>query len=478
MLSLRMLVTMPRRHSLGLVAGLAALALAACSGGADARGPNLLLVTIDSLRPDHLGCYGYARDTSPVIDRLAREGVRFAAAVSTTSWTLPAHAALFTGMYDSAHGLVDNGLSLADGHRTLAEELSAHGYETAGFFGGPYLHPTFGLAQGFDHYQSCMTAMADGASAEEVRAASRAPSGAAHDDVTGPRTVEEFGRWLGARESGRPFFAFVHLWDVHYDYIPPPEVAALFADPEYAGAIDGRGVAELVRRRPELAPADRGQLVALYDAEIRFTDGILGRLLELVSAAGAAEETAVVVTADHGEEFYEHQGFGHQSSLFDEQILVPLIVHWPEAFAPRVVEQQVRTIDLMPTLLALAGLRRQPALQGRSLAPLLVGAELGPAPALCELLVDRRALRALRAEDWKALESERPPLRGGLDLARDPRERRLVQEGARSAEELARLRAEVARAVEFGRREVGQGTRAIEIPAELERTLGELGYAE
>jgi len=202
MLSPRMRASTPRRHSLGhaareLVLATALAASAACGAehGA-ARGPNLLLVSIDSLRPDHLGCYGYARDTSPVIDRLAREGVRFQTAVSTTSWTLPAHAALFTGMYDSAHGLVDNGLSLSDAHRTLAEELALHGYQTAGFYGGPYLHPTFGLSQGFGHYQSCMTAVAEGASAEEVRAESRAPRGAAHEDVTGPRTVEEFGRWL------------------------------------------------------------------------------------------------------------------------------------------------------------------------------------------------------------------------------------------------------------------------------------------
>ena len=121
------------------------------------HGPDIILISIDSLRPDHLGCYGYGRPTSPTIDALAQEGVRCASAVSTTSWTLPAHAALFTGLYDSAHGAVDNGTKLVDSHVTLAEVLQDAGYQTAGFYGGPYLHPMFGLGQGFETYESCMS---------------------------------------------------------------------------------------------------------------------------------------------------------------------------------------------------------------------------------------------------------------------------------------------------------------------------------
>ena len=126
--------------------------------------PDIILISIDSLRPDHLGCYGYRQPTSPTIDNLAGDGVRFENAISTTSWTLPAHAALFTGLYDSAHGLIAAGLRLADANVTLAEVLSQAGYQTAGFFGGPYLHPTFGLDQGFQTYQSCMTTLPDDAS--------------------------------------------------------------------------------------------------------------------------------------------------------------------------------------------------------------------------------------------------------------------------------------------------------------------------
>jgi len=471
----------PRTAVARTVSSCLALALGlapACGGRAEPEsleGPNLLLISIDSLRPDHLGCYGYRRPTSPVIDDLARNGVRFDTVVSTTSWTLPAHAALFTGMYDTAHGLVDNGLSLSERHHTLAEALREHGYQTAGFYGGPYLHPTFGLGQGFDTYQSCMTTLDDDLGSEEVRQQSRAPIGASHRDVTGPRTVAEFSRWLDGADRGRPFFAFVHLWDVHYDYIPPPEFAALFVDPAYRGPVDGRNFAQTIRQRPQLTAADRDQIIALYDAEIRFTDEIVGQLLERLGRAGLREDTAIVITADHGEEFAEHGGWGHQSSLFDEQVLVPLIVHWPTAFEPRAVPDQVRLIDVMPTLLSIAGLRRQPPTQGRSLVPLLVGDSLEPTSALSELLVDLRKLRTLREGDWKYFDADRTEVVGGIDLVNDPRETRLNQE---MVDGVARLRNEVQRAWQFGNTQVGGGAREIEIPAELQDKLRALGYTD
>jgi hypothetical protein len=161
---------------LRVLTGVLALLVNACGDAAvppASSKPNIVLVSIDSLRADHLGSYGYARDTSPFLDRLAREGTRFENAISTTSWTLPAHAAMFTGLQGSVHGLVDNGLRLADGHLTLAEILRREGYGTAGFFGGPYLHPTFGVAQGFDVYESCMTTIADDTGDADVRSSAR-----------------------------------------------------------------------------------------------------------------------------------------------------------------------------------------------------------------------------------------------------------------------------------------------------------------
>ncbi len=453
---------------------MAALLAAAC--GSDEpqllNGPNIVVVSIDSLRHDHLGCYGYERPTSPVIDRLATQGVRFETAVSTTSWTLPAHAALFTGLFDSAHGLVDNGLSLGQDHRTLAETLSAGGYRTAGFYGGPYLHPTFGLGQGFETYQSCMTTIADGATGRDVRRFSRAPVGASHRDVTGPRTVEEVTRWLQQPGTG-PFFLFVHLWDVHYDYIAPEEYALLFTDPAYDGDVDGRNFARIVRERRELTPEEREHVIALYDAEIRFTDDALGRILRELP-----EDTLVVVTADHGEEFFEHGGWGHQSSVFDEQVRIPLIFHWPGHFEPRVVPDQVRLIDLMPTLLTIAGARRQPATQGRSLLPLILGEAAEPEPALLELLVDQRHFQALRDRGWKYVDSRDVRFQGGFDLEADPAELVLVNEQDNVREGILRLRSEIQRAWEYRTRKVGRATQEIELSEDMARALRELGYTD
>ncbi|MGH8311469.1 MAG: sulfatase, partial [Steroidobacteraceae bacterium] len=283
--------------------------------------PDIVLVSIDSLRADHLGAYGYARPTSPGLDRLAANGVRFEWAISTTSWTLPAHAALFTGLYDSAHGLVDDGLRLADAHVLLAEMLHDHGYHTAGFFGGPYLHPIFGFGQGFDVYESCM--IPELASAASVRADISSETGHALRDVTGPRTLAAVTRWLESVDE-RPFFLFVHLWDVHYDYVPPPEYVLGF-DPGYTGTIDGRDYMGDPAIHAGMPARDREHVIALYDAEIRFTDDVLARILDALQARGRLGSAIVVVTADHGEGLGEHGETTHGMLVHDATQRVPLI---------------------------------------------------------------------------------------------------------------------------------------------------------
>ncbi len=436
--------------------------------------PDILLISIDSLRPDHLGCYGYARPTSPIIDKLAAEGVRCASAVSTTSWTLPAHAAMFTGLVDSTHGLVDNGLSLGDEHRTLAEVLKANGYDTAGFFGGPYLHPTFGLSQGFDHYQSCMTALPDSATDQAIRGLSQSDVDPSHADITGPRTVEEFVRWLDMPKDERPRFAFVHLWDVHYDYIPPEKYAKIF-DPDYTGKLDVRNFSTNPSIHPSMDARDFQHLVAMYDGEIRFTDDIVGQLLDALRARGRLENTLVVITADHGEEFFEHLGKGHQHSLWEELIRIPLIFHWPKQLKPgSVVPDQVRLIDVMPTILTFAGVEKQPAVQGRDIGPLLAGRKLEPATALCELLVDRKDLRVLRTNELKAFRNAPSKKTGVFDLVDDPKETKVLHD-ERAARLLAELEKEIAAAI-AARQQIGKGVREIDVDAEMKERLRALGY--
>jgi arylsulfatase A-like enzyme len=445
--------------------------------------PNIVLVSIDSLRHDHLHCAGYERETTPTVDRLAQEGVRFESAVSTTSWTLPAHAALFTGLYDSSHGLVDNGQRLAPELTTLAESLAAEGYHTAGFFGGPYLHDTFGLGDGFEVWQSCMTAIPDDLGDAEMRDESRARKGLSHRDVTGPRTLEEVTRWADTRPKDRPFFLFVHLWDVHYDFIPPPPYDRLF-DPDYRGSISGAGFMENPAVNRKMDPRDLAHLVALYDGEIRFTDEILGKILEVLRARGMQDDTLTVITADHGEEFFEHGSKGHQKTLFDEVVRVPLVLHWPGQLpAGHVVSDQVRSIDLMPTLLGVARASKLPEMQGRDILPLAQRSALPPQSAMLELHADGQDQRALRTQELKAY--SRGAAQGrrardfAYDLVRDPRERAALRRGSEpridaAFEELARTRA----TSEALQRSLGAGSRAADVDEETRARLRELGYLQ
>ncbi len=460
-------------------------ALAFACGGEPARrtappgAPNVLLVSIDSLRPDHLGCYGYRFATSPTIDGLARDGVRFQQAVSTTSWTLPAHASLFTGLYDSGHGLVENGLRLAESQVTLAEVFQRNGWQTVGFFGGPYLHPTFGMDQGFERYQSCMTSLADALPEEEVRNQSHAQVSAAHKDVTGPRTVTEVGRWL-AQADERPFFAFVHLWDVHYDYIAPPEYVALF-DADYHGDLNGVDVMRNARIAPGMDERDLRHLLALYDAEIRFTDDTLKALLKELEERGELANTIVVVTADHGEEFLEHGGKGHQRTLYEEVLRIPLVFHWPGHLGasvgadPLVPAQQVRLVDVMPTLLALCGIQDVPTMCGRDLSALLRGDSLTPEPALAELYTEGRDIQALRTDTFKVIRAASRGVLLGHDLLADPEELQpLPGLHPQVANGLKMLDAELDKARRAGRGRGAKPAKDID-PAVLEH-LRNLGY--
>jgi len=456
---------------------LAAGPVVAADGGTAA--PDILLISIDSLRADHLGCYGYGQPTSPAIDRVAAGGVRFPTTISSSSWTLPAHAALFTGLYDSTHGLVDNGLRLSDDHVTLAEALLDAGYQTAGFYGGPYLHPTFGLAQGFVKYQSCMTKVPAGLSGAAARAASRAERGAAHEDVTGPRTLEEVTRWLGVADK-RPLFLFVHLWDVHYDYVAPDRYVRMF-DPDYQGSLDGRNLISNAAVSPAMPARDLRHLLALYDAEIRFTDDTVDRLLRVLEKKrGRMGNTLVVITSDHGEEFFEHGGKGHQRTLFDEVVRVPLILSWPGHFAiGRTVPDQVRLIDVMPTVLAAAGVTSPPRMQGRDLGPMAraTGAKrLPPEPAMSELLVDGRGMRSLRTPEFKFIEQGPGLDSGGFDLRNDPGEKHPLPPSLPSVRNGLQHLAQVLEAARFFRELLALAPRGAQPDEETLERLRSLGY--
>lgn len=421
---------------------LAILAAAVGAGGvlrlamlAPDEAPNVILVSIDSLRPDHLGCYGYERDTSPNIDRLAREGALFETVVSSTSWTSPAHAALFTALPDRVHGCVDDARWLDGTRHTIAEALREVGYQTVGFFSGPYLHPSFGLSQGFDRYQDCTSY-----SAEFIRSLKTGKvtnlmgflrqelQRRAHEDVTNPIVLREVMKWLDSEPEG-PFFLFIHMWDVHFDYVPPPPYDTKF-DPGYAGPVDGRNVPDLATRPRDWTQADEEHLEALYDGEIAWTDETLGEILTELDARGLADRSIVAVTADHGEAFYEHGQHGHRWTLFDEEIRIPLVVRYPPAIEAGLrVTEPVHIIDVAPTLLELAGVRPLRDAVGRSLAPLLrSGSALReswpeqPAVSELEFPARRTHLFALRTKASKRIYDLENLRMQTFDLVEDPLE--------------------------------------------------------
>jgi arylsulfatase A-like enzyme len=377
---------------------------------ASASWPNVLLITLDAVRADHLHCYGYARETSPRIDQLAAEGARFEAAISAAPWSLPTHASIFTSLIASIHGCQDSRHRLPKPHLTLAERLKTTDFATAGFVSSPYLDPVFGLSQGFETYVDCGAAPAG-------------PDASAPDEATSPRVVAAAREWL-QNNTRRPFFMFVNFWDAHFDYTPPPPFDTRF-DPDYEGNLTGVGFLTNPRVHPDMPEEDLDHLIALYDGEIAWVDQHVGALLDAFLAAGLLDSTIVILTSSHGTAFFEHDHKGHRNSLFDEVIRVPLVIRAPGR-VPRGQRypQQVRSIDLFPTVTDLLRIPA-PDLMGRSLAPLFVGETIdvrGKETAVSELALPGQTLAAYRQPDRKTIFNVEINRGAVYDLAADPGE--------------------------------------------------------
>ncbi len=466
----------PHRHLLFCAL---ACALAGCGGGAE-RPPNVLLISIDTLRADHVGCYGYGRPTTPNIDALAREGVLFENHISSSSWTLPAHASLFTSVADSVHGCLEStGTALSPAFTTLAERFARAGYETAGFYAGPYLHEVFGLGQGFETYRFCVQD-ADAFSAEEVQSWGLDPVAQkrSHQGVTNPGVYRAGRDWMEAHKE-RPFFVFLHFWDVHYDFTPPPPWDTRF-NPGYRGPVDGRDFVFDPSIAPGMPAADLQQLLALYDGEIGWTDTFVGLLRQDLETWGLSDDTIIVVTSDHGTEFFEHGGKGHRSTLYDELIRIPLVIWYPERLAARRVSAQTRSIDVGPTLLELTGLPAPKRVMGHSLMSLASGGALDfDNAAISELYSVGLRLRSVRALESKFLvdENDPEPFRW-YDLQLDRAEVRPIRDlnaelGGRAQERYLRAKADLDQAVEM---RAGTAIDTLLTP-EIEQGLRKFGYA-
>jgi arylsulfatase A-like enzyme len=299
------------------------------------RPPNVLIIVVDTLRADHLGSYGYERNTTPVIDAFAGENIRFTHAVSAAPWTPPSVASILTGQYPSAHRMMPPNASLLaqriavrldSSLDTLPEKLKSAGYQTGAITPNPWMREGFGFRQGFDHY-----VYRPWASAAIINHEAR-------------KLLEEF-----ATNPRKPFFLYLHYFDPHDPYAPPPPFDTL-----YEGALRSRSY-----------PPQQTESINLYDGEIRYVDAALRRLFAFLKHKNLYEDMVIVLVADHGEQFLERGEQGHGHHLYSEEIHVPLVLR----AAGRVgeVDAIVSTVDIYPTILELAGIRGVHIHQGVSL---------------------------------------------------------------------------------------------------------------
>ncbi|MFQ5789097.1 MAG: sulfatase-like hydrolase/transferase [Acidobacteriota bacterium] len=395
----------------------------------------IILISIDTLRADHLGCYGYEKIQTPHIDRLAREGVLFENAATVTPLTLPAHSSIFTGRGPLHHGVIDNlGFQLDETEKTLAELLRDRGFATGGFVGSFVLDSRWGIAQGFDTYLDRFEAPRGRITA--LLRANQRPG----DEVLGPAL-----EWIRS-QGERPYFAFIHFFDPHTPYAPPEPY------------------------REQYGPDRFGR----YDGEVAFVDSLVGRLIATLEEQGLYDDALIVLMGDHGESLGEHGEETHGFFIYDATIRVPLLIKAPGIQGAGRVSGQVRTIDVMPTVLDLLGLQPPASVEGASLRAQLQDPDSDPdLLAYMESHYGRlhfgwAALRGLRSDRYKFIEA---PHRELYDLRADPEETNNLS--AQRQEVVAQLAGMIN---QLGREQLSSPWSRQAVDHETEQRLRALGY--
>jgi arylsulfatase A-like enzyme len=413
--------------------------------------PNIVLIVVDTLRRDHLGCYGYSRDTSPHIDALARAGVRYTHATSQAPWTTPSIAAILTSRYPSALGIVDEPSPLRDDAVTLAETLSAAGYHTEAVVSHFFCSSRWNFQQGFAGFDESNVL--------------------GHNAVTSELISRRAIEIIDAA-AGRPFFLWLHYFDPHFDYIeheghrfPGGEG---YSGPVFSG-MDREALGRALGQHP--APADLAQVERLYDSEIAFTDQQIGAVIEHLKRRGLFDSSLVIVTADHGEEFFDHGRLGHSRTLFGELVDAPLIIKYPDG-RTGVVDEPVALLDVHPTVLDAAGIPIPASAAGRSLYRPL---PREPERPIFSETSRRNRLRSVRFGSHKLvmdLDSGKVAL---YDRTADPDEQHDL--AANSPELVASLRGMLEEWMQASAAPASAAPR-VEIDAEAAKRLRALGYLE
>jgi arylsulfatase A-like enzyme len=412
----------------------AALAPRTGSVSAGATRPNIVLIVIDTLRADHLPIYGYSRETAPVLGDLARRSAIFTRMYAQSASTKPSIATMFSSVYPSVHNVHDTHDFVSDSLTVLAEVLRAAGYRTFGVSANTNVSPTFGYSQGFEEFrvwktESALRLTSMGRVLEEILGSTRLARllGERREIVPRAEMITELTLDWVSRNARGPLFLYTHYIDPHFPYRAPAPYGARF-DHRRQAPLRAGGVDPLLL----LAPGNDRDRVARtldqYDGEISYADHHVGRLLEGLRKRGVLDDAIVIVTADHGEEFFEHGKDGHGKSAYEEVLRVPFLVHWPARIAPATIEQPAGLIDVMPTLLALLGIETQADMQGISLAPALLQSPDPPAGRrlFAQVVSGSFTLEMVFDGRHKLIRHVRGPREGEeelYDLARDPLER-------------------------------------------------------
>lgn len=436
--------------------------------------PNIILISIDTLRADHLGCYGYQRETSPHIDALSSEGVTFMNTYASSPWTLPSHMSLLTSLHGVNHQVQYENDSMDPSIPTLADVLRVNRFYCAALTGGGFVSAKYGFSKGFNSYSD--------------------EGGVLRQD-SAEHLYHAAARWL-EREKDKVFFLFLHTFQPHSPYACPYPYKSMFLEEDsrwthldlmsYLGGMPG-----IFKVLPE---KERQNIIGLYDGEIRYTDEMLiGPLIATLKDLGLYDRTMIIFTSDHGEEFFDHRGWGHGHSLYDESLKVPLIVKFPDSrFKGRKIHDIVSLVDVFPTVLEESGIERSGLdIDGRSLFPLITGKEKGDRIFLADVASNVLASRIPRRVSMnrgreKLIINNKfgpddlrfflypPPVLSAVelyDLAEDPGERNNI------ADERSLTASQIIQAIDGITSSASKkNTKKLAIDQELRKQLKALGY--
>ena len=409
------------------------------------RPPNILLYVVDALRPDSLGCYGNEEVDTPAVDALARQGTLFENAFAQSSWTRPSMATLLTGLYPGVHRVLDRQDQLAENLTLLPEILRQHGYRTGFITTNPNVGSFFGFDQGWDTLQ-------------ELYQRTQKGHVLGRELITDSETVtQEAIDWIDTVE--RPFFLMILAVDPHWPYRP----------------------SERFDRYTHGSTQEHEKVRGLYYGEVAANDDSFGKLVAYLRNRNLYDETTTVFTSDHGEEFWEHGKRGHGKSLYEESLRVPLIIHSSSMAKGERIDRPVQSVDLMPTLLAVAGLPIPPHLDGRSLVN---AASSEVTPVFARLSLDNRNLAAIRDYPWKLIWDRDTEEKLLFNLAEDPGEQASVTSRYQHVAEELTLRLSQHAAENLARREFFTETESPEtvseeaMPENVRETLKALGYVQ